>query len=139
MKKVRDMRFTKMHGLGNDYIYVNCFEETISDPAGVAVVVSDRHTGIGADGLILICPSETADVRMRMFNADGSEDEKCGNGVLCVAKFAADYGLVSGDAITIETGAGILPLKLHFGSDDKSMTRQCGSRKDLAENKDKCG
>ncbi|MCK5173550.1 MAG: diaminopimelate epimerase, partial [Planctomycetes bacterium] len=78
------MRFTKMHGLGNDYVYVNCFEEDVDSPAEVAVAVSDRHFGIGGDGLILICPSDAADARMRMFNADGSEAEMCGNGIRCV-------------------------------------------------------
>ena len=81
------MKFTKMHGLGNDYIYVNCFEEKIYNPVQLAQTVSDRHKGIGADGLILIAPSETADVRMRIFNADGSEAEMCGNGIRCVAKY----------------------------------------------------
>ncbi len=113
------MKFTKMHGAGNDYVYINGFDEQVSDPEELAITVSDRHFGIGADGLILILPSTTADVRMRMFNADGSEAEMCGNGIRCVAKFAADSGLVSGDEIMIETGAGILPLKLHFGADDK--------------------
>jgi len=87
------MRFTKMHGIGNDYVYVNGFEERVSDPKKLAISVSDRHFGIGSDGLILILPAENADVRMRMFNADGSESEMCGNGVRCVAKFAIDHGL----------------------------------------------
>jgi diaminopimelate epimerase len=113
------MKFTKMHGAGNDYVYINGFEEQIDNPEKLAIAVSDRHFGIGSDGLILILPSEHADVRMRMFNADGSEAEMCGNGVRCVAKFAADSGLVKGDDIRIETGAGILPLKLHFGADNK--------------------
>ena len=113
------MKFTKMHGAGNDYVYINGFDEQVSDPEKLAITVSDRHFGIGADGLILILPSTTADVRMRMFNADGSEAEMCGNGIRCVAKFAADSGLVSGDEIMIETGSGILPLKLHFGADNK--------------------
>ena len=79
------MRFTKMHGLGNDYVYVNCFEERVDNPASLAVRISDRHTGVGSDGLILICPSEVADTRMRMFNADGSEAQMCGTGIRCVA------------------------------------------------------
>jgi diaminopimelate epimerase len=82
------MRFTKMHGLGNDYVYVNCFEEQIKNAPQLARSVSNRHTGIGADGLILIVPSQIADVRMRIFNADGSEAEMCGNGIRCVAKYA---------------------------------------------------
>src|SRR3989339_556522 len=81
------MRFTKMHGIGNDYIYVNCFEERIEQPQKLAIAVSDRHYGIGGDGLILICPSKKADARMRIFNADGSEAEMCGNGIRCTAKY----------------------------------------------------
>src|SRR6266487_1939111 len=87
------MKFTKMHGIGNDYVYVNCFDEEVADPARIAPLVSDRHTGIGGDGLILIMPSQKADVRMRMFNADGLEGEMCGNGIRCVAKYAWDHGL----------------------------------------------
>jgi diaminopimelate epimerase len=113
------MKFIKMHGAGNDYVYINGFEEQVDNPEKLAIAVSDRHFGIGSDGLILILPSQRADVRMRMFNADGSEAEMCGNGIRCVAKFASDAGLVAGDEIRIETGAGILPLKLHFGADHK--------------------
>jgi len=111
------MKFTKMHGAGNDYVYIDGFAETVSDPAALAIKVSDRHFGVGSDGLILILPSEVADVRMRMFNADGSEAEMCGNGVRCVAKYARDHGLVSGDEIRVETGAGVLPLQLAFAAD----------------------
>jgi len=107
------MRFTKMHGAGNDYVYVNCFEEPLpDDPAQLARRVSDRHRGIGGDGLILICPSERADARMRMFNADGSEAEMCGNGIRCVAKYVYDHGLSKSTTPTIETGAGVLTLEL---------------------------
>jgi diaminopimelate epimerase len=107
------MRFTKMHGAGNDYIYVDCFHNPPpKDPAAVSRAVSDRHFGIGADGLILICPSERADARMRMFNADGSEAEMCGNGVRCIAKYLYDRGLVRKPSITLETGRGILTLDL---------------------------
>jgi diaminopimelate epimerase len=113
------MKFTKMHGAGNDYVYINCFEEQVKNPQELAIAVSDRHFGVGADGLILIMPSTTADVRMRMYNADGSEAEMCGNGIRCVAKFAADSGLIAGDEIRVETGAGILSLKLHFDLDKK--------------------
>ncbi len=113
------MKFIKMHGAGNDYVYINGFEEQVDQPEKLAIAVSDRHFGVGSDGLILILPSKVADVRMRMFNADGSEAEMCGNGIRCVAKFSADSGLVSGDEIRIETKAGILPLKLYFGSDHK--------------------
>jgi diaminopimelate epimerase len=112
------MRFTKMHGAGNDYVYVNGFEERIEAPAQVARRVSDRHFGIGADGLILILPSDQADVRMRMWNADGSEGEMCGNGIRCVAKYVYDRGIARKPTITAETGAGILTLKLFTGADD---------------------
>jgi diaminopimelate epimerase len=107
------MRFTKMHGAGNDYVYVDCFREPVPDnPAQVAREVSDRHFGIGADGLILICPSEQADARMRMFNADGSEAEMCGNGVRCVAKYVYDHGICPQETLRIETGNGVLTLEL---------------------------
>jgi diaminopimelate epimerase len=108
------MKFTKMHGIGNDYIYVNGFAETVADPAHLAKIVSDRHLGIGADGLILILPSDKADVKMRMFNADGSESEMCGNGVRCVAKYAHDHGLSAKNPLTVETGRGVLTLDLHL-------------------------
>jgi diaminopimelate epimerase len=113
------MRFTKMHGIGNDYVYVNGFEETVSDPVAVAKLVSDRHTGIGGDGLILVLPSDKADVRMRMFNADGSESEMCGNGVRCVAKLAFDRGLSKNNPMKVETGRGVLTLRLQVGADGK--------------------
>src|SRR5262245_22299908 len=107
------MRFTKMHGIGNDYIYVSTFEQRApTDPAKLAVAVSDRHYGIGGDGLILIMPSERADARMRMFNADGSEGEMCGNGIRCVAKYLHDHGLSDKSCVTIETGRGVLTLEL---------------------------
>jgi diaminopimelate epimerase len=109
------MRFTKMHGIGNDYIYVDCFRNPVPhDPAGLSRVVSDRHFGIGSDGLILICPSHKADARMRMFNADGSESEMCGNGIRCVAKFVYDHGLVRKPVLNIETGRGVLKLELEI-------------------------
>ena len=107
------MRFTKMHGIGNDYVYVNTFDQhPPRDPAALARAVSDRHFGIGGDGLILIMPSERADARMRMFNADGSEGEMCGNGVRCVAKYVFDHGLSRKKQLAIETGRGILTLDL---------------------------
>ncbi len=106
------MRFTKMHGIGNDYIYVNAFEEKVADPVSIAKKISDRHFGIGGDGLILIGPSPKADVRMRMFNADGSEAEMCGNGVRCVAKYAFDHGLTRSNPMRVETGRGVLTLSL---------------------------
>jgi len=113
------MKFTKMQGAGNDYVYVNCFEETVQDPAAVAIKVSNRNFGIGSDGLILIMPSEVADVKMRMFNSDGSESEMCGNGIRCVAKYAFDHGIVSKKEISAETGAGVLTLQLVTGMDGK--------------------
>lgn len=106
------MKFTKMHGCGNDYVYVNLFEETIADPAQLSIAVSDRHFGIGSDGLITIGPSDVADFRMRIYNADGSEAEMCGNGIRCVAKYAYDHELTSQTTITVETGAGIKTLEL---------------------------
>src|SRR5262245_42604398 len=107
------MRFTKMQGLGNDYIYVDCFNNSPPrNPAELSKVISDRHFGIGSDGLILICPSERADAKMRMFNADGSEAEMCGNGVRCVAKYVYDHGIAPKNTLTIETGRGILTLEL---------------------------
>lgn len=111
------MKFTKMHGAGNDYVYIDCFSQTVEDPASLAQQVSDRHFGIGSDGLILIMPSSAADVRMRMFNADGSEAEMCGNGIRCVAKYAYDHGLVRALDIKIETGNGVLPLTMVAGTD----------------------
>lgn len=107
------MRFTKMHGLGNDYVYVNGFTEQVPDPETTARKVADRHFGVGGDGLILILPSDKADVRMRMFNADGSEGEMCGNGVRCVAKYAFDHKLTANNPLTVETGRGVLKIDLH--------------------------
>lgn len=105
--------FTKMHGCGNDYIYVNCFEREVPDPETLSVRLSDHHFGIGSDGLILICPSEHADAKMRMFNADGSEGKMCGNGIRCVGKYLYDNGMVAGkEQITVETLSGIKYLTL---------------------------
>ncbi len=109
------MRFTKMHGIGNDYVYVSTFDQRPpSDPIALARAVSDRHTGVGGDGLIMIMPSERADAKMRMFNADGSEGEMCGNGVRCVAKYLFDHGIAQKQQLTIETGRGILTLDLEI-------------------------
>jgi diaminopimelate epimerase len=110
------MRFTKMHGIGNDYIYVNCFEVPFpKDPAELARRMADRHFGIGGDGLILICPSDSgADARMRMYNADGSEAEMCGNGLRCVAKYVYDYGIKRADTLKIQTGRGNLTVDLEL-------------------------
>ena len=101
------MKFTKMHGIGNDYIYVNCFEEKVENPSELSVKLSDRHFGIGADGLILIKPSKIADFCMEMYNADGSQAEMCGNGIRCVGKYVYDYGLTDKESISVETLAGI--------------------------------
>lgn len=112
------MKFTKMHGCGNDYVYVNLFEEKVENPAEVSIKVSDRHFGIGSDGLITIGPSDKADFRMHIYNADGSEAEMCGNGIRCVAKYVYDHHLTDKTEITVETGAGILTLIL-FPKDGK--------------------
>ncbi len=106
------MKFTKMQGLGNDYVYVNCMEKEIEDPSGLAKQVSDRHYGVGSDGLILICPSEHADFEMKMYNADGSRGEMCGNGIRCVGKYVYDYGLTDQTEISVETLGGIKYLSL---------------------------
>ena len=106
------MKFTKMHGCGNDYVYVNLFEEKLDNPAEVSIKVSDRHFGIGSDGLITIGPSDKADFRMRIYNADGSEAEMCGNGIRCIAKYVYDHHLTDKTEITVETGAGVLTLQL---------------------------
>ena len=101
------MKFTKMNGIGNDYVYVNCFEERVENPSELAIRVSNRNFGIGSDGLILICPSEVADCEMVMYNADGSRGEMCGNGIRCVGKYMYDYGLTDKTSISVETLAGI--------------------------------
>ena len=106
------MKFTKMHGIGNDYVYVNCFKETVEHPSEVAIKVSDRHFGIGSDGLILIKPSEVADGKMEMYNADGSQGAMCGNGIRCVAKYMYDYGITDKTSISVETKSGIKYLDL---------------------------
>lgn len=107
------INFTKMHGAGNDYVYIDCFSNpTPENPAALAVKVSDRNKGIGGDGLILICPSDVADARMRMFNADGSEAEMCGNGLRCVAKYVYDHDIANKDQLMLETGAGVLSVEL---------------------------
>lgn len=116
------MKFTKMHGIGNDYVYVNCFEETVEDPSTVAKFVSDRHFGIGADGLILIKPNPNADCEMDMYNADGSQGAMCGNGIRCVAKYAYDHGIVDKTEITVATKSGIKHLILTPGKDNKIET-----------------
>lgn len=108
------MRFTKLHGLGNCYIYVDCFRERVADPGALARAVSDRNTGVGSDGLILICPSSVADARMEMYNVDGSRGQMCGNGIRCVAKYVHDHGLSRNNPLRIETDAGVLSMDLRI-------------------------
>ncbi|MCI7322147.1 MAG: diaminopimelate epimerase [Lachnospiraceae bacterium] len=117
------MKFTKMHGCGNDYVYVNLFEEKIKDPAALSIKVSDRHFGIGSDGLITIGPSEQADFRMRIYNADGSEAEMCGNGIRCVAKYVYDHHMTDQKEISVETGAGVKTLQLTVEDGKVTMVR----------------
>ncbi|MBS0211275.1 MAG: diaminopimelate epimerase [Planctomycetes bacterium] len=118
------MLFTKMHGIGNDYVYVDCFNQPVpADPAATAQKIADRHFGVGGDGMILICPSTVADARMRMFNADGSESEMCGNGVRCVAKFVYDHGIARKPTLKIETGRGVLSLDVEVQNDRVQQVR----------------
>lgn len=112
-----------MHGTGNDYVYVNEWEEKVEDPSELSVRVSDRHFGIGSDGLICIGPSEVADCRMKMYNADGSEGAMCGNGIRCVAKYVYDHGIVKKDRLTVETKSGIKHLELTVENDKVSFVR----------------
>ena len=107
------MKFTKMQGIGNDYIYVNCFEETVENPEETARKISDRHFGVGSDGLVLICPDPEADFRMRMFNSDGSESEMCGNATRCIGKYVYERGLTKKTEVSLMTGAGIKILKIN--------------------------
>ncbi len=107
------LTFTKMHGCGNDYIYFNCFEDPVEAPEQLAVRLSDRHKGVGGDGVILICPSKIADAKMRMFNLDGSEGKMCGNGIRCVAKYVFDHGIVRKKELKIETLSGIKTCTVH--------------------------
>jgi len=109
-----ELKFTKMHGCGNDYIYINCFETTLDDPNGVAAKLSKRHYSVGSDGLIMICPSTVADAMMRMFNADGSEGKMCGNALRCVGKYLYDSGIAKKEHITVETLSGIKTLTMHI-------------------------
>ena len=117
------MKFTKMQGLGNDYVYVNCLKETIADPPALAKKISDRHFGVGSDGLIMINPSDKADFEMEMYNADGSRAEMCGNGIRCVAKYVYDYGLTDKTRISVETLAGIKYLDLTVENGKVSLVR----------------
>lgn len=119
------LQFTKMHGLGNDYVYVNTFDQTVADPKELAIAISDRHRGVGSDGLILIAPpqSTNAHAQMRMFNADGSESEMCGNGIRCVGKFVYDRGIARENPLRIDTGAGLLSLDLEVEADKVARVR----------------
>ncbi|HEY3243198.1 MAG TPA: diaminopimelate epimerase [Phycisphaerae bacterium] len=126
------MKFTKMHGLGNDYIYVNCFEERVTDAPTLSRAISDRHRGVGSDGLILICPSNVADVRMEMYNVDGSRAQMCGNGIRCVAKYAYEHGLARKTPMRIETDAGVLELALRCRDDQVESVRVDMGRPQLA-------
>ncbi len=119
MRRIYFYEIYQMHGIGNDYVYVNCFEETVSNPSAVAKFVSDRHFGIGSDGLILIKPSDVADCEMDMYNLDGSQGAMCGNGIRCVAKYAYDYGIVNKTNISVATKSGIKYLDLTLGDDGK--------------------
>ena len=113
------LKFTKMHGCGNDYIYFNCFETPVEDPEELSVRISDRHFGIGGDGIVLICPSDKADAKMRMFNIDGSEGKMCGNAIRCVGKYLYDNGIKRCNPLTIDTLSGIKTLNLNIGADGK--------------------
>ena len=113
------MKFYKMHGIGNDYIYFDCMKESIAEPEKLSIKLSDRHFGIGGDGIILLCPSKVADIKMRMFNADGSEGRMCGNGIRCLSKLAHDLGYVKKDTCTVETISGIKKLQFFLGVDNK--------------------
>ena len=117
------MKFTKMQGIGNDYVYVNCFEEDIKNPSELSIAISDRHFGIGSDGLIMIMPSPAADARMRIFNADGSEAQMCGNGIRCVAKYLYEYGIKKSDRMTIETAAGLKTIELTVVNEDVTQIK----------------
>jgi len=117
------MKFTKMQGIGNDYIYVNCFEERVENPAEVARKISDRHFGVGSDGLVLICPDPEADFRMRMFNSDGSESEMCGNATRCIGRYVYERGLTKKTEVRLMTGAGIKVLDLRVKDGKVSSVR----------------
>lgn len=123
------LRFTKMHGIGNDYVYIDCMENSPTNPEELSILLSDRHKGIGGDGIILICPSCTADFKMRIFNADGSEAKMCGNGSRCVGKYVYDFGLTDKLNLTLETLSGVKYLTLNPGADGKieSVTVDMGT------------
>jgi diaminopimelate epimerase len=136
MSPRRALRFTKMHGIGNDYVYVDLFKEKVPDAAALAIAVSDRHFGIGADGLILIGPSKAGDVSMRVFNADGSEAQMCGNGIRCVAKYAYKHKLARSEEVRVETPAGVKSVRVHVENGRVTRARvdmgePCLLRKDI--------
>ena len=131
MRQGGKIEFTKMHGCGNDYIYINCFEKEIDDPEELAIALSDRHFGIGGDGLVLICRSDIADAKMRMFNMDGSEGKMCGNAIRCVAKYLYDNSLCKKDEIKIETLSGIKTLHLNTENGSVSTVKVDMGRAEL--------
>ena len=132
---MEQMRFTKMQGLGNDYVYVNCFKEKIDNPPELARRISDRHFGVGSDGLIMINPSDKADFEMEMYNADGSRGEMCGNGIRCVAKYVYDYGLTDKTSISVETLGGIKYLDLTVQDGKVKLVKVNMGRPELAPSK----
>lgn len=132
---MEQMRFTKMQGLGNDYVYVNCFKEKIDNPPELAQRISDRHFGVGSDGLIMINPSDKADFEMEMYNADGSRGEMCGNGIRCVAKYVYDYGLTDKTSISVETLGGIKYLDLTAQDGKVKLVKVNMGRPELAPSK----
>ena len=125
------MKFTKMQGCGNDYIYVNCFEETVPDPSGTSIRLSDRHFGVGGDGLVLISPSDTADFDMDMYNADGSRSGMCGNAIRCVGKYVYDRGLTAKKVITVSTQTGVKTLWLDVQDGAVQTVRVCMGKPDF--------
>lgn len=129
------MKFTKMHGCGNDYVYVNCFEENVEDRPALSRLVSDRHFGVGGDGLICICPSDVADFKMDMYNADGSLAQMCGNGIRCVAKYVYEHGMTGKEVIDVETEAGIKTLWLNVEDGEVKSVRVCMGSPEFASAK----
>lgn len=126
------LKFTKMHGCGNDYVYVNCFEQKVDDPSGLSCLLSDRRQSIGGDGIILICPSEEAEAKMRIFNKDGSEGKMCGNGIRCVAKYLFDSGMVSDkNDIKVETLSGVKHLRILENNGNEAMVKVDMGKADL--------
>lgn len=129
------LKFTKMHGCGNDYIYINCFDQQVDDPEALSIRLSDRRFGIGGDGVILICPSQLADAKMRMFNLDGSEGKMCGNGVRCVGKYLYDHNMADKDEVSVETLSGIKILKAYKENGEVAALRVDMQRAELEAEK----